>query len=145
MAQKAEDFFWNAYQYLKTQPGFNSSKLSLTGHSLGGMLAKIIGLDFNIHAVAFNSPGVANLQTNVSLPTHSNILNVNSKEGKINKIGQSVGDQVQVSVSQGNLACEIANIIKLPVEETRCIYEKHNVENLVQAIESTPKVAQIRF
>ena len=83
------------------QQHFGLSKVTLTGHSLGGALAQLlVGLGKQpFMAVTFNSPGVAHIP-GVSPDMGSWVHGVNSRYGFINKIGKCLGSVIYVDVPQ---------------------------------------------
>jgi pimeloyl-ACP methyl ester carboxylesterase len=83
------------------QQHFGLSKVSFTGHSLGGALAQLlVGLGKQpFIAVTFNSPGTAHIP-GVSTEMGPWVHGVNSRYGFINKIGERLGSVLYVDVPQ---------------------------------------------
>ncbi len=64
--------------YNMIQHDYQGAKITVTGHSLGGALAQLVGAATGADAVTFNSPGVAHLLNDLNLSTsdeYSNITN----------------------------------------------------------------------
>lgn len=70
------------------------NKFSITGHSLGGALAQLLGFQYRMayRCVVFNSPGCGEMVSHNQVRKRwRHITNVNSRYGLINKIGEVVG------------------------------------------------------
>jgi pimeloyl-ACP methyl ester carboxylesterase len=92
-------FYRLALRYV--QQHFGLSKVTFTGHSLGGALAQLlVGLGKQpFMAVTFNSPGTAHIP-GVSTEMGSLVHGINSRYGFINKIGEPLGNIMYVDVPQ---------------------------------------------
>ena len=90
---QATRFFVDSLKYLKKYFP-QAQRPVLTGHSLGGALAKLIVLKngYGFPVVAFNAPGVGHMP-GVSTNNLALIKNINAKNGLINKVGLTLDMQ----------------------------------------------------
>ena len=88
---RALGFYWQARKYLRHYFP-HLELLKLTGHSLGGGLAKLIVTDagVGVPCCVFNAPGVADLPE-VKKFHRGFIKNINARYGFINKVGVTMG------------------------------------------------------
>ena len=94
-------FYGHAERFLKKQYSY-TVPLSVTGHSLGGMIAKLVAIKRHSKAVAFNAPGIGEEKlVNAHHDYRHQIVNINSTKGAINKIGKSIGQISYVPLQQG--------------------------------------------
>lgn len=100
-------YYQKAYRYVREYfPSLFHSQVYLTGHSLGGALAQLVVMNGRAHhACVFNSPGVGHIP-GANLRDAPYILNINSKYGVINKIGQTLGTLRYVDVPEDEKAAE---------------------------------------
>lgn len=137
-----------------------SNKVSITGHSLGGMLAKIVAAhNPDIIAVVFNAPGIGEVQGIDPNKAYPNIYNIDSTYGVINKINKQVGSDS--TVDSGSVLChsrilfaknqrlttskltketEASASISLGLTSllAMCAYNQHSMDNMVKALEKKP-------
>lgn len=103
--------------------------IAFAGHSLGGILAKLLAVDTGITSVAFNSPGVKRF-----LGHHSarDIVNVNAYKDVVSKIGDQVGTIINVKVREGDLLCATDDVLLF--NKLACGVDKHSMQHLVNAL-----------
>ena len=93
-------YFHKARGYL--QEHYPSHTFSLTGHSLGGAVAKLIGIKTDHVAVAFNAPGIGNLHgVHINSRAHDLIYNINTRQDGIHEFGQSIGHIINITSKAG--------------------------------------------
>jgi hypothetical protein len=141
--KQAVAFYTDVCQALKEGIQKAQANVSTTGHSLGGIMAKLLGVDYDLMTVAFNAPGIGDMSGVVSGQPHRNILNIDSREGAINKFGPSIGQTIKINVKEGNEACKIADDTKFPVSEVECVYKKHSIDDMVSSLLGDPRVADM--
>lgn len=95
----ASAYYQKCIDYLRVN--YPKTRLSLTGHSLGGALAQlIIALPQRPHPViAFNSPGIGYMAPKAETVSPL-IHNINSRYGFINKVGKVFGSVDYVDVPE---------------------------------------------
>jgi hypothetical protein len=89
---QASSFVDSCYFYIRDYfPSLQGKQIRLTGHSLGGAIAKLLTLKaYPYPVVAFNAPGVGEMPG--LIPERACLIhNINSKFGFINKIGATLG------------------------------------------------------
>jgi hypothetical protein len=74
---------------------------SITGHSLGGGLAQLVGAVTGATTYTFNAPGVKSLLDNLGLPQgdYNNINNYNATYDPASEVGNQIGNSESISVS----------------------------------------------
>lgn len=106
---------------------YDRSRLTLTGHSLGGALAQLLAMKvLPYDAIVFNSPGCGSMN-GLSPDAFPRVYNVNARYGIINKIGTTVGHLTLVDVPEEEAEAKIL-----------CT-ELENHENLVTAVSQLPE------
>jgi hypothetical protein len=92
---------------LRTNPAYQFDTITLTGHSLGGALAQLVGQAANLTAVGFDAPGAAQFSSSLAgalesaaklndgLPSRSD-SNYRLEYDQISLHGQSIGTQYTV-------------------------------------------------
>lgn len=92
---KAEEFFLAVIeQYCKNADGtYDTSKVTLTGHSLGGALAQVIGAENNITTYTYNAPGMLDSLSLYSANSgnYSQITNYVTMNDYVGNYGAHVG------------------------------------------------------
>lgn len=115
------------------------ARISLTGHSLGGILAKLLSVKTGVEAVAFNSPGI---QSFVQDRARSyNIVNIDAVDDVVSKLGHQLGRIIKIKVDQGDVTCGPAAV--LPPVLIDCLYQKHKMRNLLDAIYFNSKLVHM--
>lgn len=84
-ASAADQFYWLVRGLYGMS---NGSNISITGHSLGGALAQIVGSEENNYTVTFNAPGMANQAAPYG---STNVLNYVNMNDFIGSYGTHVG------------------------------------------------------
>ncbi len=153
-------FFHKARLYVRENyPGI---KIKLTGHSLGGALAELIGAKTYHTAVAFNSPGIGELPDIHEPSTYdSYIHNFNAKDGIFNKVGKSIGSVQEVDVAEGEKDLNIAKTINsdAPIfsptqipeqsfalyEESSGVMKQHAIASMIDALSEYPDISSERY
>lgn len=140
----------HAERFLKRQYGY-AVPLSMTGHSLGGMIAKLVAIKRHRKAVAFNAPGIGEEKlVNSHHDYDKQIANINSTKGAINKIGKSIGQISYVPLKQGehelhNISENEGWIKQFPLQKTPWVIsnlsekiladlDKHHMISLLNAL-----------
>lgn len=120
------------------------AQISFTGHSLGGIIAKILAVETGVRAVAFNAPGIAKVSGANGKNKYPHIINVNSEKGLINKVGNQVGKEYKLDLLHGNLACKAPSIMHIPLMRVQCIADKHKMVNVLDAVKHHPELSYMR-
>ena len=153
-------YFHKVRGYL--QEHFPKHSLSLTGHSLGGAVAKLIGVNTHHVAVAFNAPGIAKLHgVNIDTHAHELIYNINTRQDSVHELGQSIGHVINIKSKAGLNQLERASVIDAQedlspseglamsvisdIHELGGKYAQHKIENLVNALKKNPEIADRRI
>lgn len=90
----AESFYQSVLDaYCKNPDGitYNTSKLSITGHSLGGALAQLVGSEYGNYTVTFNAPGMLVQAFNFGFTHTINITNYVVMNDYVGNYGTHVG------------------------------------------------------
>ena len=145
---KAMNFYYRAKNYLKEKYPDNHIPIRLTGHSLGGAYAQLVAIQTGNKAVTFNAPGIGNLP-HISAEKHYShqILNVNSKDGVINKVGKTIGRIDWLNVPEGVKDLTLAR--KYPefgglTSEAIGIYQQHRIKDIILTLRQDHKLASMR-
>ena len=148
---RAESFYLTVNRYLRDNNIHFNPKL--TGHSLGGLLAKLTAIHYQLYAVAFNAPGIgSNLGVNANIP-HPKILNIDAKEGSFNKLGKKIGQEIKIDVAENIRQCDkysIRDFFKPNPEGALsrwaiCKYHKHQLEYMLESIKKNVKLKNMKF
>ena len=86
-----------AQLYVQNQPPQSCpASITLTGFSLGGAIAQIVGNETNNSTVTFAAPGVGNLfsQFGITSPTQGTDINYRSLGDQLSLVGQRVGETI---------------------------------------------------
>eukprot|EP00118_Oscarella_pearsei_P013818 m.114360 g.114360 ORF g.114360 m.114360 type:complete len:446 (+) comp37491_c0_seq3:504-1841(+) len=122
-----ERAFYDSARYYYTplnrhmaQRGFRAGdRVVVTGHSLGGTVAKIAASKFKVRTVAFNSPGLIFSQRKFNLTSddiHRSVVNVFAKNDVVSKIDKLGGNTNRIDCSKKsiitchritNMACDL--------------------------------------
>ena len=148
----AERFYCHANQYAKKKFGLG---VKLTGHSLGGALAQLVAIKAAAHpqTVAFNSPGIGDLNTIDPDGSYPYLHNINSKKGLINKFNHTVGSVDEIKIESGDTAKTIANTLALlpglkiigGASKLLSYYQKHQISNVISTLNEEPALANQRY
>jgi len=137
--QQTKDYFEWAKGYLYENVGQAGSKFpAVTGHSLGGYLASLIGAENpDVLAVTFNAPGIGGLYDPEygyidPKKKYPNIHNYNIGNDPIHRIGRQIGN---VTKLRGHSYCSpIVTVLGGAVYTLYCGYHEHRVETVREFI-----------
>lgn len=116
----------------------------VTGHSLGGALAKVVSQRKNVTAIAFNAPFVGDLGGTVPM-TSSLISNINAVKDPVSSVTRALGSLPEGSVDQVMVRPPrlwnevIDNVIGVPVMEN---LHYHSISTLRRALENKNQYTQ---
>lgn len=132
---------------------FPNAAITLTGHSLGGGVAEILGEASGLTTVAFNAPGVADvinelrpetdplavLNTN-HITDNSNLLNVILQGDPVHLVplGAQIGQQVTLQTDA--FGSSIFLPLLGPMLETFVLFYNHRIETIVKQMKSQAPV-----
>jgi len=146
----------NAYNVYLGQA--RKASLTITGHSLGGALAKYVAAKHGVNAVAFNAPGIKGMGGLSSKHAKATIHNVNAILDPVSKFGDSFGTSEHIMVSGIPIIPDILEPVlvgKLVIDTGGLakgfilgafLTAKHSISNLVIALEkkASTKAAKYR-
>jgi pimeloyl-ACP methyl ester carboxylesterase len=130
------------YERVRREVG--TGRIVLTGHSLGGALAKIVASRTGLVAVAFNAPGIAGLRGIGG--RLGGIVNINSTGDLVSRTGRSTGSIRALAVGDAPPVCSdtarfVSPFVCSIVQGGREAYHEHQMGNLLAAIEGNPTLA----
>ncbi|MDH5571446.1 MAG: hypothetical protein OEY89_06750 [Gammaproteobacteria bacterium] len=136
---------YHAYEAYKRT--IKSNKFLITGHSLGGALAKYIAARYGEKAIAFNAPGIKGMGAGLASMHHkATIHNVNALLDPVSKFGDSFGTNETWHVSSMPLIPDVLEpiIVGKAIADTAGLasgliggaymVSQHSISNLVVAI-----------
>lgn len=117
---------------------------SITGHSLGGALATIVGAGTGKTTVAFNGPGMkkALAKSRLRLDRTENIYNFRSSHDPVSRHGQLVGKTFSLATGKPPRSyywLGTPGTIYTVAKKGHFYYQQHSIENLAAAVSSHPK------
>lgn len=133
--KKPDAYYWAEelfYRLLVKKPELNY-QLCLTGHSLGGLFAKLITVESGFTSVGFNAPGIERLVR--AVPKGIPITNINAMMDLVSHLYHQVGNIINLVISSDLATCGT----NLPL----CLYEEHRMANIIDALKYNPKVASL--
>jgi len=147
---KAMNFYHRAKNYLKAMYPDRSIPIRLTGHSLGGAYAQLVAIQTANKAVTFNAPGIGQIQhIGASGKNYDHlILNINSTEGVINKVGKTIGQVRWLNVPEGEqdlLAAREFPELDGVATEAIGIYQQHRIKDIILTLRQDHNLASMRF
>lgn len=158
----ARKFYREVMSFLGNRTTISQFPL-FTGHSLGGYLAQLIAVEFNVPAIVFNAPKISGfndlyLHRRISPnEKHDNIINIDVDYDYIHRVGKPVGSSyiihgddecnphaINTSLlghamhnvhSDNNLFTSTDNELEnLIVKSLDCQLKEHSVEGVIQAL-----------
>jgi len=147
---KAISFYHLVKLYLKGNYPDSHIPIRLTGHSLVGAYAQLVAVSTGNKAVTFNAPGIGQVHhigANGKNYDHQ-ILNINSKEGVINKVGKTIGQVRWLNVPEGEqdlLAAREFPELDGVATEAIGIYQQHRIKDIILTLRQNHKLASMRF
>ncbi len=140
---QALSFIVESYYYINTYfPALSGHPIRLTGHSLGGALAKLATLTaLPYPSVVFNAPGVGDMP-GLDKERSCMIHNIDSKYGVLNKIGTTLGKTNYIESPDENADAKkmFVSFDRLKYAESTKDYNKHsdlgNLEGLSERLAS---------
>ena len=160
----AREFYKEVMSILGSKTNNRLSKFPLfTGHSLGGYLAQLIAVEFNVPAIAFNAPKITGfndlyLHKQISAnEKHGNIINIDVDYDYIHRIGTPIGssylihgdDECKPHTINASLLQHVmddTNFINNPfvtrdyellnmiIKSIDCQYKEHSVKGVIRAL-----------
>ena len=124
-------FMYDTREYLKKYfPKIaNQFEIKITGHSLGGSIAKLFTLQSGMpyKSIAFNAPGCGHVP-DITADNSFFITNINSKYGLINKIGETLGKIYLIDVPEDEQQAKalFTNFDKKDYRKSQEYYAKAN-------------------
>ena len=117
---------------------------AITGHSLGGALATIVGAGTGKTTVAFNGPGMkkALAKSRLKLDRTDNIYNYRSSHDPVSRHGQLVGKTFSLATGKPPKSyywLGAPGTIYTVAKQGHFYYQQHSIENLAAAVSSHPK------
>jgi len=145
---KAVSFYHQVKIYLKENYPNSHIPIRLTGHSLGGAYAQLVAVSSGNKAVTFNAPGIGDIQGIPQKDYDHLILNINSKEGVINKVGKTIGNVKWLNVPEGEQ--DLLDAREFPelngvATEAIGIYQQHRIKDIILTLRQDHKLASMRF
>lgn len=167
----ARNFYNEVMQFLFAKENFSLSKFPVfTGHSLGGYLAQLIAVEFNVPAVVFNAPkigGFHDLYLKKRIDPHErhdNVINIDVDYDDIHKIGSRIGsthmlhgdDECNSPIINATLAKHVINDIdtiynpaflsapeltNLIAQTLNCKLKEHSINGVARALNREPAFA----
>lgn len=141
-----------SYFYEMIKDDYKDYNITITGHSLGGALAQLVGVETNTTTVAFNSPGVLHLleqiNPNLSLDpkVYSNITTYNTSHDILHMVNiayglTQLGENYIVLDEMPNLINSHLNFNSLKTDISipylRWVYENQYLVKILMKIEKT--------
>jgi len=125
---------------------------TITGHSLGGGLAQLVGAVTGAPTVTFNAPGAqSTLESNpftfgdLAGQTFDNIFNYNARFDQVSKVGEQIGTSYNVSVSlMGQIPDWMEPFLASafgPLGSGYFLLQQHYIDNMVAAFTSATTTA----
>lgn len=133
--KKPDAYYWAEtlfYHLLAQKPELNY-QLCLTGHSLGGLFAKLITAETGFSSVGFNAPGIERLVKTV--PNTIPIVNINAAMDFVSHFYHQIGKIINLVIPSDLATCGV----NLPL----CLYEEHRMATILGALGHNPKVASL--
>lgn len=102
-------------------------KIILTGHSLGGSLAEILGTETGVETVSFNAYGVNNIN-GIDIKYKNNIINYGSAHDLV--FVYNIDNHIGKTIILNNLITQTDELIKSPNEKEKSNKNFHKLELL---------------
>ncbi len=117
---------------------------SITGHSLGGALATVVGAGTGKTTVAFNGPGMkkALAKSNLNLSRTDNIYNYRSSHDPVSGYGELVGKTFSLATGKPPKSyfwLGTPGTVYTVLKKGHFYYQQHSMANLAAAVSSHPK------
>lgn len=137
LCARSFNFYCKVRRFTKDILGLSSTKIMITGHSLGGALAALLPARAGVlsHAVTFNAPGIAHMP-NVFDRWHG-IINFRSKYDFISKCGEPIGPVIDVSVPEEEH--EAKEVFRIEHERVKGVFDLIR-DGAIQAVDCAKSI-----